>query len=236
MKDEVMPSGKWEFDEEVTAVFGDMLSRSIPQYEVMRSLVTRIGASYVTPGTCIMDIGCSNGLAVEPFVAKFGAANNYKLYDVSTPMLEACKRKYKAWIDTNLMEVADFDLREDIPKTNSSLVLSILTLQFVPIEYRQKIVNGIYNTLSPGGALILVEKVLGNTYDLDKRFVNEYYKIKSENAYTQEQIQAKRKALEGVLVPITAAWNEDMLKEVGFTEVDCFWRCLNFAGWVAVKR
>ena len=236
MKDEVMPQGKWEFDEEVTAVFGDMLSRSIPQYDVMRSLVTRIGASYVIPGTCIMDIGCSNGLAVEPFVAKFGAANNYKLYDVSAPMLEACKRKYKAWIDTHLMEVADFDLREDIPRTNSSLVLSILTLQFVPIEYRQKIVNGIYNTLAPGGALILVEKVLGNTYDLDRRFVDEYYRIKSENAYTQEQIQAKRKALEGVLVPITAAWNEEMLKEVGFKEVDCFWRCLNFAGWVAVKR
>jgi tRNA (cmo5U34)-methyltransferase len=65
--------------------------------------------------------------------------------------------------------------------------------------------------------------------------VDEYYRIKAENAYTQEQISAKRKSLEGVLVPITARWNEEMLKEAGFRSVDCFWRYLNFAGWVAVK-
>jgi len=36
--DEVMPEGKWEFDESVTAVFENMLERSIPQYELMRDL------------------------------------------------------------------------------------------------------------------------------------------------------------------------------------------------------
>ena len=41
--------------------------------------------------------------------------------------------------------------------------------------------------------------------------------------------------LEGVLVPVTARWNEELLHEEGFRSVDCFWRHLNFAGWVAVK-
>jgi hypothetical protein len=86
-----------------------------------------------------------------------------------------------------------------------------------------------------GGALILVEKVLGSNNAIDTMLVDEYYRIKAENAYTQEQISAKRKSLEGVLVPITARWNEEMLKEAGFRSVDCFWRYLNFAGWVAVK-
>ena len=65
--------------------------------------------------------------------------------------------------------------------------------------------------------------------------IDEYYKIKAENAYTQEQISAKRKSLEGVLVPITASWNEQMLKDAGFKSIDCFWRYLNFAGWIAIK-
>jgi DUF1680 family protein len=30
-------------------------------------------------------------------------------------------------------------------------------------------------------------------------------------------------------------WNEDMLKTAGFRKVDCFWRYLNFAGWIAIK-
>jgi tRNA (cmo5U34)-methyltransferase len=42
-------------------------------------------------------------------------------------------------------------------------------------------------------------------------------------------------SLEGVLVPVTARWNEELLHQEGFASVDCFWRHLNFAGWVAVK-
>lgn len=47
MQDKVIPKGKWEFDENVTEVFDDMLSRSIPIYDDMRKLVTNIGKHYV---------------------------------------------------------------------------------------------------------------------------------------------------------------------------------------------
>ena len=65
--------------------------------------------------------------------------------------------------------------------------------------------------------------------------VAKYYGIKAENAYTQEQIESKRKSLEGVLVPITADWNRNLLETAGFRQIDCFWRYLNFAGFIAVK-
>lgn len=48
-------------------------------------------------------------------------------------------------------------------------------------------------------------------------------------------LKDKRKSLEGVLVPITAKWNEELLESAGFSQIDCFWRCLNFAGWIAIK-
>jgi len=38
-----------------------------------------------------------------------------------------------------------------------------------------------------------------------------------------------------VLVPVTAEWNEGLLRQTGFQQVDCFWRWMNFAGWVGVK-
>jgi hypothetical protein len=52
----------------------------------------------------------------------------------------------------------------------------------------------------------------------------------------EEEIERKRLSLEGVLVPVAAEWNEDLLRRAGFDEVECFWRCLNFAGSVAIKR
>ena len=115
------------------------------------------------------------------------------------------------------------------------MILSVLTLQFTPIEYRLKIVRDAFNALLPGGALILVEKVLGATADLDAALVDLYYSMKRDHGYSQEEIDRKRLSLEGVLVPVTAAWNEQLLRQSGFAEVDCFWRYLNFAGWIAVK-
>ena len=236
MQDNVMPEGKWEFNQEVTDCFGEMLERSIPAYADMRELVKRIGKRFVKRKTTIVDLGCSTGEAVQPFISAFGCQNQYKLYDVSEPMLEACREKFKGWINEGFLTVESFDIRNGLPPMLvTSLVLSVLTLQFTPIEYRQKIIQSVYDTLEPGGALIIVEKVLGNDFTLDSMMVDEYYRIKAENAYTQEQISAKRKSLEGVLVPITAHWNEQMLRDAGFRHIDCFWRYLNFAGWVAIK-
>lgn len=230
-----MPKGKWKFDEEVARCFDEMLSRSIPGYEDMRSLVFDIGRHFVKIGRWIADIGCSNGAAIDPFVHKYGEDVKYFMCDVSQPMLDKCIERFgNSRVDENFC-IKNYDITKGLPEIDACLVLSILTLQFTPIEYRQKIVQSIYDRMQKGDAFILVEKVLGNTYELDNLFVDEYYKIKTENAYTQEQIATKRKSLEGVLVPITAKWNENLLKEVGFRQIDCFWRYLNFAGWIAIK-
>lgn len=230
MNDTVMPKGKWEFDDEVTECFDDMLERSIPEYETMRKLVFEIGTKFIKIGTDIVDIGCSNGNAIAPFFSKYGLDNSFYMLDTSKPMLQKCKERFGS-----VKNILEWDITKGLPKCRASLVLSILTLQFTPIEYRQGIVKSIYNSLEKGGALIIVEKVLGNTSSIDALFVEKYYAMKSEHAYTQEQIAAKRKSLEGVLVPITSKWNEEMLATAGFSEVDCFWRNLNFAGWIAIK-
>ena len=114
-------------------------------------------------------------------------------------------------------------------------MLSVLTPQFKPIEYGQYIIRLVFESVALGGAFILVEKDLGATVKFDEAFVNLFLKIKRENGYTERQIDRKRMSLEGVLVPVTASWNEELLHQEGFTSVDCFWRRLNFAGWVAVK-
>ena len=231
MQDQVMKSGKWEFDEEVTSCFTEMLSRSIPDYENMRDLVYKVGRNYVKPDTYIIDMGCSNGLSAEPFVKRF-EDNCFKLIETSRPMLEACAKRYEGYSN---VKVCDYDLRDGLEPCDSSLVLSILTLQFTPIEYRQKIVKSVFDSLCDGGAFVLVEKVMGASADIDEMLVGEYYGIKADHAYTQEQIANKRKSLEGVLVPVTESWNVELLKMAGFSQIDCFWRYLNFCGLIAVK-
>ena len=59
--------------------------------------------------------------------------------------------------------------------------------------------------------------------------------MKAANGYSQEEIERKRLALEGVQVPLTASWNEQTLRAAGFRHVEMYWRHLNFAAWLAVR-
>lgn len=242
MKDEITPNGRWEFDKDVAEAFDDMLERSIPQYSVMRQAVLNVSAPFQQSGTDIVDLGCSRGTAIAPFVKKFGGYNRYFLCDVSEPMLEASRERFKGYLmgpmpgTEGIMQVEHLDLREDYPPVVACITLCVLTLQFTPIEYRQRILRNIYNHTVPGGAVVLVEKVLGATADIDRLMVDVYYNHKRAKGYTEDQIQRKRLSLEGVLVPVTAGWNEELLKMAGFHDIDCFWRWMNFSGWIAVKE
>ena len=233
--DKVLPQGPWQFDQEVTDVFDDMLRRSIPQYNAMRQATFEVGSRFVRPGTTIIDMGCSRGESLIPYVSKFGASNDYIGIEVSDPMIEAARENFARHPHGDRVQIQHTDLRHDFPSATSSLVLSVLTLQFTPIEYRQRIIRRVFESLASGGAFILVEKILGATAELDEAFVDLFLEIKKQNGYSQGQIDRKRLSLEGVLVPVTARWNEELLREEGFAAVDCFWRHLNFAGWVAVK-
>ena len=225
---------KWQFDEEVTAVFDDMLERSIPDYYNMRELVHKLTKKYARPNTVILDLGCSTGGAIKKSINEL--PNNFFIgIEVSEPMRQKAKEIFKG-IDR--VAILNHDLRNGLPKIGEkvSVILSVLTIQFTPIEYRLNIIKDVYKTLSDGGVFIFVEKVLGETAEIDNTLVELYYDLKGENGYTHEKIQKKRKALEGVLVPVTSSWNIELLRKSGFQNIDCFWRNLNFAGYIAIKQ
>jgi tRNA (cmo5U34)-methyltransferase len=228
-------NGVWSFDESVTANFDTMLKNSIPEYENMRKLTFDLGKNFVDRISGVVDIGASRGEALAPFV---NIAKQCYAVEVSEPMVAVLNNRFK---DVENVSVVQKDLRQIsaeftpfMPERNC-LVLSIFTLQFVPIEYRAKLLRTIYNSLRPGAAFILVEKVLGNTSDLDDLMVKEYYAMKNRNGYSYEDIQRKKASLEGVLVPMTDSWNREMMRNAGFSQIDCFYRSLNFCGLISIK-
>lgn len=234
--DQTIPGEKWAFDGAVTHVFENMLARSIPQYETMRELSAALAIHFAQDNSWIVDLGCSRGDALKKVIHERGARNRYLGVEISEPMLQAARESLAGYIQTGIVDIRSLDLREKYPPMKASVTQSVFTLQFVPIEYRQTVVQHVYDSLLPGGAFILVEKILGCGSKIDSLMVSRYLQMKREHGYTEDQIQRKRLSLEGVLVPITADWNEQLLRNAGFADIDCFWRWLNFAGWVAIKR
>jgi tRNA (cmo5U34)-methyltransferase len=234
LKDKIVKNGRWEFDQEVTEVFDDMLSRSIPDYDGMREVVTDVALRFARPGTQILDLGCSRGGAMAGIAERNSENLRFIGIEMSSPMAAAARKNLEQLgIDAEILEL---DLRYEFPEvTSCSTILSVLTLQFTPIEYRQSILGKVFATLQPGGCFILVEKVLAGSLQLDQMLTDIYYERKGANGYTAEQIDSKKRSLEGVLVPVTARWNEELMISAGFSSVECVWRNLQFACWVALK-
>ena len=221
---------KWKFDKSVADCFDDMLERSIPNYPYMRKLVKTI-VEYYKPekNDLLVDLGCSNGINIDMFKNDINCIG----VDVSKPMLEKANEKFKNYDNVKIFE---HDITKNLNFFNHArFITSILTIQFTPIEYRQEIIDNIYHKLLKGGIFIFVEKVLGNNSKINSMFVDLYYQIKNDNGYSYDQINRKKRQLEGVLVPVTSDWNKELLRQAGFKKIDTFWRCLNFEGIVAIK-
>lgn len=239
IKDTGYAPERWAFDNKVTAVFDNMLERSIPQYQTMRELSGKLAAVLVHPDSSILDIGSSRGDNILQ-ISQYAKANqHYFGIEISQPMLAASRKLLKAYSSKGLVDLLEHDLRDGLPiyeeNTPISIVCSVLTLMFIPMEYRHHVVADIYNLLPSGGAFILVEKFLGNTPNIDRLMVDKYYEMKRMNGYSIEDIDRKKLSLEGVLVPQTMNSNIAMLQSVGFLAVDCFWRWMNFGGLLAIK-
>lgn len=244
LPDDHIPGERWEFNEDVTKKFDSMLERSIPGYLQMRDLVFRLGRNFINDRNRVIDLGASRGESSAALIEAF-PNTRFLLCEISEPMRNELLHRFH---DNQNVFVRDFDLRqntkdiynlvsgwESANTQPASLVLAILTLIFVPINFRQSIIQGIYDGLPQGGAFIMVEKVLGNSALTQELLVKEYHNLKHDNGYSWEDIERKRASLEGVQVPVSHEHNMDMLHSAGFRRVECFWRNLNFAAFIAIK-
>ena len=228
----------WEFDGEVARVFDDMLERSIPDYVNMRELVTSIACSFAQPQTAIVDLGCSRGEAIERVYQHLNANSDqgwlgeFVGAEISEPMLDAARARLG-----HRATILSWDLRKGFPRHQLpvSVSLCVLTLMFVPTNYRTALLTKAAKATVPGGAFLLVEKVVGMSGEIDDVLQAHYHQLKHLNGYSPDEIDRKRLSLEGVLIPDDAEQNERRLRRAGFSDVDCFWAWGPFRAWVGVN-
>jgi tRNA (cmo5U34)-methyltransferase len=227
----------FEFGAETAAVFDDMLERSVPFYGEIHRMVAELSADYARDGGAVYDLGCSTCTAFLRFgpLVPPSAPVRCVGIDSSPAMLAVAERKLADASFPFPIELRVADLDAGVAIDDASVVLLVLTLQFIRPLHRDRLLHDIYDGLREGGCLILVEKVLGETSSLNRLFMRHYYELKRRNGYTDLEIAQKREALENVLVPYRVEENRDLLLRQGFNDIDVFFKWYNFCGLLAVK-
>ena len=62
-----------------------------------------------------------------------------------------------------------------------------------------------------------------------------HHNFKRANGYSDLEIAQKRSALEQVLLPESLATHRSRLRHAGFSSVDVWFQCFNFASLIAIK-
>lgn len=226
---------KFQFNRDVAIAFDDMVSRSVPFYQEIHSILLDLIDREYKAETRIYDLGCSTGttlLLIDKHLKK-AKKNRGAMYgiDNSSAMLEFCAEKCRKLENLELLcqNIEETDIKK------AGLIIMNYTLQFIPSRKRMPILKDIYQQLETGGIFILSEKIQCSNKKMHQLTTDLYYDFKRRRGYSELEISQKREALEKVLVPLTPEKQLEQLRSAGFKKVDILFRWYNFACYVGLK-
>jgi len=228
--DEIHKNG-FSFDDKVTSVFADMISRSVPGYGQTLQMVELLAYQYAQADSNLYDLGCSLGAATMALSrGSTGKKCTVIGVDNSPAMIERCKEMLvDEQVEIRCQDILDTDIED------ASVVVLNFVLQFVDKEERLKLLTKICQGLKPGGVLILSEKVAFADRDENRQQIALHEAFKRAQGYSEMEISRKRTALENVLIPETLDTHHTRLKQAGFCSANSWFQCFNFASMIAVK-
>lgn len=190
----------WEFDDQVANRFRNEALQHIPDYERVINTCLDIAHKKGYAKECnVIDVGSATGTTVDRFVSA-GYTNVYGV-EASEAMIARSLHKDRI-IHSSIF-----------PNIESYFVMANWTLHFV--NQREEYVRSVYNRLAKGGSFVLTEKTTQS--ELIKSL---YYEWKISNGVDPLYILQKEQDLKGVMVTYPAEWYIEMLRHVGFTEVE----------------
>ena len=225
----------FEFNEAVARVFPDMIRRSVPGYGTLITMLGLLAEEYAQPNSNIYDLGCSLGAASLSMRRRIPHHDcRIIAVDNSEAMTKQCRDNIADDLSPIEVDVLCADIRE-LSFERASVVVLNFTLQFLPPDQRQQLLENIYAGLLPGGVLVLSEKIVFDDADEAELLNNLHLAFKKANGYSELEISQKRSSLENVLIPESLAQHHQRLKSIGFKLSNTWFQCFNFASILASK-
>ncbi|MFA7611588.1 MAG: methyltransferase domain-containing protein, partial [Sulfurimonas sp.] len=173
---------QFEFDEEVAAVFDDMLQRSVPFYKESQKITEFFALKQLEEGGVAYDLGCSTATLLISISRKLKTVATLVGLDNSEAMLEQARKKceaFKADIELKYADILEYGYEE------ADLFISNYTLQFIRPLIREELVKKIAKSLKKGGIFIFSEKIISHHSKLNKDLIECYYDFKKEQGYSE---------------------------------------------------
>jgi tRNA (cmo5U34)-methyltransferase len=217
--------------------FDKHIRDSIPGYNVLTTDVAKLAESFIEPDTCVLDIGCTSGKMLFELQQKAEIYAHYIGIDiVQTDEWKKMQKTFtgqSAQQNLGKLEYLQQPVQEYLKSGRQhSVIISLFTLQFIPITQRRKVLEDIRSELTQDAAFIFAEKVYSENSKVQDCLTFMHYDFKRQN-FTEEEILKKEKELRSHMRLLTIGQIKASLTEAGFKSCDTFWQHNNFVGFIA---
>ena len=225
--------GNWKFDEQVAKSFHSHVRKSIPLYDNIQGMVVELSEWFVRDGSVLYDIGSSDGETIKLLSDKHSQKTGVQFtgLDTSSAMVEEAGRR----IDGENIRFIHQGVNAFSGISDAAYITSLFTLHFLPLKDRLNVLRKIHSGLEDGGAFVFVEKIRAEDSFFEDIWTELYWDYKKRQGLSDDMILQKARSLRGILQPLSLSQNLAILKSVGFTQIDVFFKWYNYSGIIAVK-
>lgn len=203
-------------------------------YLPFRSLFIEIAKSYYVhlissnTETKVLDLGCGDGLFVQELLKSYSPAE-VMLVDGSSEMVEAAKGRLGNLPNIDFIQASFQELLINDPLNSTfDFIFSSLAIHHLTLEEKKKLYEYVHKHLSPKGHFVHYDVVLAPSNELDKWYLSLWHQW--INKYPDKE---RRESLLCIPekykentdnIPDTLETQLKALKEIGFSNVDCYFK------------
>ncbi len=210
----------WTFETaEIAKTFDAHVREQLPWYEMATNAVEFIGSHYLHRHSRAYDIGAGNGNMARAFDRIINERN------IDFVSIESSREMAKTFKAPGRLIVADAC---DSSYEGADLVISFLAMIFVPPAKRGALMRNIIESLRPGGAFLMVERIIPDSGYPSLACARLTMAQKRKQGADPADIYAKEMSLIGLQRPMDRA----VLEGMGFS---MWFRMGNFAGFILEK-
>jgi tRNA (cmo5U34)-methyltransferase len=203
--------------------------RLIPGFDDFYRIAASVAAS-VHP-VRVLDLGTGTGL-LAGHVAAAVPDVHLTLLDAAPAMLDLAAARLSA--AGAAFEVRRNDLADPLPPGPFDAVVSALAIHHLDDPGKRALYGRVRAVLRPGGVFVNAEQVAGPTPSVDRRYHEVWLAEIRDLGATDDDVEGARRRMaydRPAPVETQCTW----LRDLGFFDVDCFyrrWRFAVFGGWV----
>ena len=231
--------------EKLTETYLEGVRGAIPFANEQIDILLRIINFFKPDVTSFLDLGCGDGILGRMVLSKWTNARAV-FVDYSEPMIKAAKSKNQQYQDQSSFAISDFGNAEWLVSISKEfpvdVVISGFSIHHQPDNNKKRIYRDIFDQiLNPGGVFLNLEQVKSPTQEIEAIF-NDFFmdsmqKYQRENNGSISIETIEQGFYEDKKVNILSPIDEQCLwlREIGFTQVDCYFKAFEMAIFGGVK-